>query len=323
MKSISTKGMTREQWLTFRKQGIGGSDMGKLLGLCPPAWGNPVSLWLEKTGRAPSFDGNEATWRGTVLEGPVSERYAEKKGVLIREHKYIIIDEINHIGGNVDRLVLPPGMKAVASKGKILTPLGLEAKTTKQAIWDLDEVPEYFKAQVQTYMSLSEALESFDIAALFLGHQDGFEIYHEKRDESVIDFIRCKAREFWERYIIPDTPPPAETEEDCKALWRHSTAVTVVATGSVVDALQEIKSRVAVVKNLNTEIAEFKASIMDEMKEADTLTDENGVKLVTWKKAKDSEKTDWEAVVKEIGANAEIVAKHTKISTGSRRFLTK
>ena len=40
----------REKWLELRKNGIGGSDAGVVVGVNP--WKNRFQLWMEKTGQA-------------------------------------------------------------------------------------------------------------------------------------------------------------------------------------------------------------------------------------------------------------------------------
>lgn len=42
---ISTKGMTREEWLTLRKTGIGGSDAGSICGLNP--YSSPMKVYQD------------------------------------------------------------------------------------------------------------------------------------------------------------------------------------------------------------------------------------------------------------------------------------
>ena len=41
-------------WLDMRKQGIGGSDAGAIMGYNP--WTSPFALWMEKTGQAEPED---------------------------------------------------------------------------------------------------------------------------------------------------------------------------------------------------------------------------------------------------------------------------
>ncbi len=45
----STVGLSREEWLTIRQQGIGSSDAAVAVGLSP--YKSALWLWLEKTGR--------------------------------------------------------------------------------------------------------------------------------------------------------------------------------------------------------------------------------------------------------------------------------
>lgn len=47
---VSTKDMERNQWLEWRKKGIGGSDVAAIAGL--NKYKSPVGVWLEKTGRS-------------------------------------------------------------------------------------------------------------------------------------------------------------------------------------------------------------------------------------------------------------------------------
>lgn len=46
------------EWLAYRRTGIGASEVGSVLGVCP--WKSPVDVWLEKMGRVPPFEGNNA-----------------------------------------------------------------------------------------------------------------------------------------------------------------------------------------------------------------------------------------------------------------------
>ena len=54
-----------EEWLQIRKQYIGGSDAGAIMGMNPYA--SPFSVWAEKTGNAEPFAGNLKTKIGTQV----------------------------------------------------------------------------------------------------------------------------------------------------------------------------------------------------------------------------------------------------------------
>lgn len=63
---VSTKGMSREDWLRQRRKSIGGSDAAAIVGLS--VWASPYSLWAEKTGKLPDKADNEAMRQGRDLE---------------------------------------------------------------------------------------------------------------------------------------------------------------------------------------------------------------------------------------------------------------
>ena len=46
---INTKNLTKEEWLKYRTQGIGGSDVSVIAGMNP--FKSAYTLWLEKTGQ--------------------------------------------------------------------------------------------------------------------------------------------------------------------------------------------------------------------------------------------------------------------------------
>ena len=69
---ISTKDMPREEWLEYRRLGIGGSDAGAIIGMNPYA--TPYSVWADKTGRLPEKEDNEAMRQGRDFEDYVAKK---------------------------------------------------------------------------------------------------------------------------------------------------------------------------------------------------------------------------------------------------------
>jgi putative phage-type endonuclease len=74
-KAGATKGQRHDEWLAFRTKGVGGSDMGTILGLNP--YSTPYELWLEKTGRQQPEDisGKWAIVKGNALEVELRRRF--------------------------------------------------------------------------------------------------------------------------------------------------------------------------------------------------------------------------------------------------------
>lgn len=57
IEKISTKNMSREEWLAHRRNGIGGSDAAAVVGMSE--YTSPYMLWCDKTGRSKE---TEETW---------------------------------------------------------------------------------------------------------------------------------------------------------------------------------------------------------------------------------------------------------------------
>lgn len=316
IRSISTRGLSRGEWLALRKQGIGGSDMGKILGVSE--WGTAVDVWLEKTGRRPDAPENEAMWIGRELEGAVAKRYASEKGVQVIKHNFILIDDDFHLVGNLDRLVKEWANVAVAHKGEVRTPLGLEVKTSGGAPWA--EVPEHYKAQMHTYMALAPSIMRFDLAVLFYGMAKEFRVFSEPRDDAIVAGLRMRCKEWWERHVVGDTPPAPTCEDDCRGLWAVSRDRLVVATPSVIEAVDAIRNFNAQIDALQASIAEKKTLVMSAMEDGDVLVGDGGAKLATWRSSKESVKTDWKTVALEAGASPDLIARFTEHKPGARVF---
>lgn len=68
---------TEEEFHAHRKKTVGSSDIPTLLGLNAQYGSTPYTLWLEKTGRKPGFEGNERTEWGHRLEPVILAKFVE------------------------------------------------------------------------------------------------------------------------------------------------------------------------------------------------------------------------------------------------------
>lgn len=77
--------LSREEWLDYRKKGIGGSDVAAIMGVSPFA--TKRDLFYDKTGIRPAFQENEDNWVakevGHRLEDLVAEIFTKKTGLKI------------------------------------------------------------------------------------------------------------------------------------------------------------------------------------------------------------------------------------------------
>ena len=199
---IPTAGLTREEWLGLRRQGIGGSEAAAVCGVNP--YRSPMSVYLDKLGELPEEgDAGERAYWGTVLEDIVARHYAEVNGAKVRRVNYILIDaERPYMLANLDREAIKDGER-----------YGYEGKTTDSrnaAAWENDGVPLNYQYQVQHYMSVT-GLAFFDVACLIGGNR-----YVQRRvyrDDELIEAIREAEASFW-LGVETRTPPAWDGSAD-------------------------------------------------------------------------------------------------------------
>lgn len=192
-----TTGLSRQEWLQLRTQGIGGSDAAAIAGLNP--WKSPMGVYLEKVGEIRGDDEqSEAAYWGTALEEVVAKEFTRRTGLTVRRRNAILRSaEHPFMIANVDRLVV--GDQAP-----------LECKTTgarNSTDWEDGRVPEHYLVQVQHYLAVTGAPYAY-IAVLIGGQR----FLHQRieRDDEVINYLVKIERDFWENHVIPRVPPPID-----------------------------------------------------------------------------------------------------------------
>ncbi|MFZ5699639.1 MAG: YqaJ viral recombinase family protein [Pseudomonadota bacterium] len=213
LRLASTKGMSRDQWLLMRKQGIGSSDAATAVGLNP--YQSPLELWMIKTGREehlPKIDPNDEshpTYWGHILEPIVAVHYTKRTGLKVRKTNAIL----QHPDPDKAWMLANIDYSIVGNPDVQI----LECKTAGEfgsRLWR-DGPPEYVQVQVQHQMAVT-GRQVVDVCVLLHGQR--IEIYRIARDEEVIARLVELERHFWQ-YVVADTPPPADGSESAgKAL---------------------------------------------------------------------------------------------------------
>lgn len=154
---IQTTGMAREEWLTERKNGIGGSDAGAVCGLNP--YCSPLAVNQDKTGTETDDTDSESMRQGRDFEDYVARRFTEQTGKKERRANAIYKStEYPFMYANVDRLII--GENA-----------GLECKTASAYSadkWKDGHIPESYQFRCHHYMAVTGA-DAWYIAVVILG----------------------------------------------------------------------------------------------------------------------------------------------------------
>ena len=246
----------RIDWLNWRRQGIGASDVPGILGMSPYENQTPLSIYLDKIGERPDVKQNAAMKLGLLMEPVILNLYREESGEVIvgeqvrtehREHKFI-------------RATLD----GLTSTGKVVQAKNVDWR--KREEWGepgTDEVPDYVACQNHAEMLAYDAHEC-DVPILIGGNE--FRIYHLDRDSEMDRFLIEKMTEFHRRVELRD-PPLASLPADYETIRRlkpkyQSTIDLPDECLTLVDMLEEAKGLI----KANTQASEeFKAKLIDAM----------------------------------------------------------
>lgn len=262
----------KEEWLALRKKlGIGGSDAGAVIGLNP--YKSAYTLWAEKTGRIPEFEGNLTTEVGSYLEEFVAKLFERETGKKVRRKNRMLVNtDYPWAFGDVDRLIV--GEKAL-----------LEIKTTNsipimKQLRNSEEFPEAYYAQVVHYLAVS-GLEKAYLAVL-IGCRD-FKVFELERDEGEIAALMEAEKTFWEGYVKAVTPPPADgfasTTDTITSLYPESNddTVSLIAYERDLEQYMNLSKQIKELEAMKDEFANRVKAFMGESGKGES----NGFK-VSW-----------------------------------------
>lgn len=205
---VDTATLTEEEWLAWRKKGIGGSDVAVALGLSP--YRTARELYYDKIGVEPVVPDEDKTIMfeiGHLLEDVVAQIFAKKTGFSVfRDQMMYRHPLFPFMLADVDRFIhLPNGEKAI-----------LECKTAHydmQPNWANDRIPRHYELQVRHYMSVMNINVAY-IACLFSNNENDFVWRKIERDLDEEESTIMQLQSFWETYVLNRVEPPFTEKPD-------------------------------------------------------------------------------------------------------------
>ena len=201
---VGTEGLPREQWLEYRRKGIGGSDAAAVLGISPFRTGR--DLYYDKLNIVTADDAENWVQLevGTLLEPLVAKIFAHKTGYKIYRRPFMFQHPLYPwMLADLDYMVeLPDGTTAI-----------LEIKTTNYNARDnwwmngKETVPVYYESQGRHYMAVTDLDRCF-FCCLYGNNEEEVIIREVKRDfeyEAEMVFLE---QYFWENHVQRHVPPP-------------------------------------------------------------------------------------------------------------------
>ena len=200
--------LTEDQWLSWRRKGIGGSDVAVALNSSP--YRTARDLYYDKIGVVMSDDGPDRSITfqiGHLLEDVVAQIFAKKTGLSVYEDHWMYQHPFfPFLIADVDRFVtLPDGRKAI-----------LECKTAHydmQFKWANGAVPRHYELQVRHYMSVMNIDVAF-IACLFSNNENDFVWQKIERDLEEEENTIMELAAFWNNHVMARVEPDVKEQAE-------------------------------------------------------------------------------------------------------------
>ncbi len=199
---VDTENLTEQEWLDYRRGGIGGSDVSIIFGVSHFRTGR--ELYYDKVGIKPAKEDEDSTWiqkkMGHLLEDLVAEIFSKKTGLKVFQIKKMFSHpKYPFMRADVDYFVeLPDGTRGI-----------LECKTTNyqnRDAWDDEKFPYQYELQIRHYMAVMN-LDFCYIACLWGNNEKDFTYRYVERDYDFEDQIIEAEEYFWEEYVTKRIEP--------------------------------------------------------------------------------------------------------------------
>lgn len=290
VRTLNAKNATssKQRWLEERRNYIGSTDAGAILGVNPYVSAHDV--WLSKKGLTEDTT-NIPMRHGTFIEPFIAAEYQRQSGVKVYKSKTYRHTKFPFFGSNPDREIVVGGRRGI-----------LECKSV--GFWasknfgqdGSDQVPEHYLIQCLWHLLVS-GLEFVQLVALVDNRELRIFTYSLNPDLSETAhifpkelaqaaFSRCG--QFWNDYVLADVEPPMSGHES-DTEWLKSERDSyengkLINTDEVIDrecvrlapALKRLERAKLVVDERKNRIRKFMAD-----SEASSL--ESSVGMFTWK----------------------------------------
>lgn len=256
----------RKRWLEERKRGIGGSEIGAVLGHNP--YRNAYDVYIDKTSDVVmESEPNGHMKRGKFLEPLVKRLYQKETGhrsvyaeakpkanVLTVDPLLVQSIEEPWMLGSPDDLIVAEGQEGVGV---------LECKCPGVATFNKirrEGFPQYVIDQAQQYLAIMGLMWGA-IAVFSAEHWELIHTMINTEPELQEEMVR-KGREFWENHVQKRKPPTLELDDAASKATVKGKLVNVGDNPTWVDAVTQYRDAV----DLEVEAKEAKTAAINRLK---------------------------------------------------------
>ncbi|WP_423063876.1 YqaJ viral recombinase family protein [Candidiatus Paracoxiella cheracis] len=269
-----------------RKNGLGGTDIGAILGFS--RYKTPLDVYEEKTSDAIVDESNAFMQFGQDFEPIIIRHYEQSQRCeILSDCDTLYHPQYDFLFANIDGKVKNSNI-IIECKTASRSPLWGEPGT--------NEIPEAYLFQVAHYASIADA-EKVDVAVFFRESCEHV-IYTYQRNAELEAIIEERAVRFWNDFVLKRIPPEPINAEDCKRLYKSLQWEAKVADSEAQQALERYKAIKAQNKALKEEEAKLKDRLVVCMEGHERLVDSEGVTLATYRERKGAAYFDSQALKK-------------------------
>ena len=261
---ILPEGAGRPAWLAARQGGIGGSEVGALVGVSE--YETPFSVWNAKKSEGKDLSGVAAVKWGHRFEDAVAEEAAEVIGLVSRFAGGLWADrERPFLRVTPDRFVTKP--RAWKALGVIECKTAGDDEhwadgTIHPSAHGTGSAPLSYQAQAQWQMGII-GLPICYLGCLVLGRERSFFTVEIHFDKEWFSELADEAERFWVQNVLADEPPMhnfrhPKTEELLKTLHPSVVIPSVQLPDDAGDWAKDLKAAQANLKQAEAEVDAIK-----------------------------------------------------------------
>lgn len=193
-----------EEWHKKRRRTIGASEVASILGINPYG-GTARTVYLEKKGEAPPWQGSEATWWGNCAEPIIAREFGRRMERRVESVGAVVHPRLPYFVCTPDFKI--PGLPCLVQ---------IKTRSSWAKGWGkpgTDQVPPHYVVQLMAEMACAPRVEW---AYLVAQRDSSLLTYIVPRHAGLIELVENAVERFWTKYIetgeLPkdiDNAPPA------------------------------------------------------------------------------------------------------------------
>ena len=261
----------KESWLALRSKYIGGADAAAVCGL--NEFQSPYSLWAEKCGIVPPFQGNLRTEVGSYLEDFVAKKFEQVTGKKVQRSNFTYFNSDYPWGCcDIDRFI--PSENAIL-ECKVVNELQLKHYAN-------GDFPPRFYAQIMHYLTILD--KKIGYLAVLIGTGKEFRWFTIERDDAEAESLMALEKQFYEYMVSRQEPPAIAADVESLDLTYpvfNGGSIELFGQKPIMKQWLDLKAEIA---GLQEKMDGIAAALKQDMGEAEIGTD--GEYIATWQNRK-------------------------------------